>query len=153
MSDELAVEIRTELGLLSQHVHALDSLIEQCKSSEPTAVEKMALAGILHGFYTGVERVFRSIALSRDGEAPSGAFWHSELCERMAAPTDKRPAVLSKDFALVLEQYMDFRHVFRHAYSWELHWRKMAPLVLGLHQTLERFEQEVEGFLRSIQGV
>ena len=47
----------------------------------------------LHGFYSGLERVFEKIALAVDGSVPSGANWHRELLNQMSineARTDFR---------------------------------------------------------------
>ncbi len=45
---------------------------------------------------------------------------------------------------------MDFRHVFRHAYTFELRWRKMARLALTMQATLRRVEDELGAFLKAI---
>jgi len=45
---------------------------------------------------------------------------------------------------------MNFRHVFRHAYSFELMWNKMEKLVLELEPTLNLLESELEQFIQAI---
>lgn len=56
-----------------------------------------ATAFDFHGFYTGLERIFRLIAETLDGRLPGGEGWHKSLLDQMAReiPTS-RPAVLSK---------------------------------------------------------
>jgi hypothetical protein len=39
--------------------------------------------------------------------------------------------------------------VFRHAYSHELQWTKMAPLVLNREKVLRRLEAEIHDFMAS----
>jgi len=51
-----------------------------------------------------------------------------------------------------LEEYMDFRHLFRHAYTFQLRWSKMAPLVLRLENVMRRLEGDVELFLRALES-
>lgn len=46
-------------------------------------------------------------------------------------------------------EYLEFRHVFRQAYSFQLRWDKMSPLVLGCEETLRQLEAELDVFLRS----
>ena len=67
----------------------------------------------------------------------------------MAQSTSKRQAVVSSDLAAILGKYMLFRHVFRHAYDFELKWRKMSDLVLQTKQVLDRLEAELMDFFDS----
>lgn len=48
-----------------------------------------------------------------------------------------------------LKDYLDFRHVFRQAYSFEIQWDKMEPLVLNCEQVLLELEAELQTFLQS----
>ncbi len=46
----------------------------------------------LHGFYSGLERIFERIATSIDNVVPSGANWHQELLEQISIEViDIRP--------------------------------------------------------------
>ncbi|MDN3513008.1 MAG: hypothetical protein NG747_01255 [Candidatus Brocadia sp.] len=48
----------------------------------------------LHGFYSGLERIFEKIASSIDEIVPSGANWHQELLNQMNTEVPGlRPAV------------------------------------------------------------
>jgi hypothetical protein len=49
-----------------------------------------------------------------------------------------------------LRLYMDFRHVFRHAYTFELRWAKMAELVHGCEDLLRRLKQELASFIQEL---
>lgn len=62
----------------------------------------------------------------------------------------KRPAVISESLNDRLQEYLDFRHVFRHAYSFELHWNKMAPLVYNIEDVYQQLRQEMELFVQSL---
>ena len=74
-------------------------------------------------------------------------FSHSDLLTVMARPTSSRSAVISEELLETLDAYLDFRHVFRHAYTFDLKWRKMADLVLHCEETLDRLQTELEAFL------
>lgn len=147
LKKQLATE-RLQLNRLLETHHAI---LAKCRTAEPTVDEVPALASILHSFYTGIENAFKRIAVEMDGGVPSGEFWHSELLERMSSRASQRPAVISESLRLALERYLDFRHVFRHAYSFELKWSRMAPLVLELETNLNRFEEELDRFLRAME--
>lgn len=65
----------------------------------------------------------------------------------MAQPQGNRGPVISEGLYEILLEYLSFRHVFRHAYSFELKWPKMAPLVRECEQTFFRLETELKTFL------
>jgi len=83
-----------------------------------------------------------------DGEPVSGDGWHRELLRRMKTSTLQRPALLSEELHDSLNEYLRFRHVFRNAYSFDLDWQKMSPLVLRLPETFKRLEKALDDFLK-----
>lgn len=145
-------QVETGLAELRRLLATHRPLLARCRESAPTTDEVAALAAILHSFYSGAEKLFKRLAAEVDGEAPRGEFWHSELLDCMARATRRRPAVLSEQLRLELEEYMDFRHMFRHAYTFNLRWSKMAPLVLRLETVMAELEGETELFLRTLEA-
>lgn len=146
MWPETRQRVNLELDLLRNLLDFHRLLFEKARDIEPDRTELVALSGILHSFYTGIESIFKRIALEIDGGLPSGMFSHSELLLSMSKSTKARPAVISKELLDVLDIYLDFRHVHRHAYTFELKWRKMSGLVLHCEETLDRLQGELEKF-------
>lgn len=140
------LELR-QLNTLVDHYH---SLLEKVAASEPNDMEVAALGAMLHSFYNGVENIFKRIALEIDHAPPSGLSWHSELLEAMARPAAQRPAVFTAALQDRLWDYLEFRHVFRSAYSFILKWDKMAPLVHACAETLQSLEAELRTFMRRL---
>ena len=122
-------------------------LITKCAELPPNEVERSALAAMLHSFYTGVENLFKRIALEIDGGLPHGEFWHSELLDMMASSSSSRKPVITQELRNLLKEYLEFRHVFRQAYSFELSWRKMAHLVFGVEEAFRLLEHELTSFM------
>jgi hypothetical protein len=135
---------REQLQRLLSGVHAL---FTQCRTVAPTEIELSALAATLHSFYTGVENIFKRVAVELDGEPVRGEAWHRELLLRMKTPTAHRPALLTAELHDTLNEYLRFRHVFRNAYSFDLDWQKMSPLVLRLEETFQMLEKALDEFL------
>jgi len=87
----------------------------------------------LHGFYAGLERLFELIARHVDGVLPGGETWHRDLLRRMAQDmAGVRPAVLSQDSVLALDEFRRFRHLVRNVYTMSLAPEKMAGLMVTL---------------------
>ena len=94
--------------------------------------------------------MFKRVAVEIDEELPSSPFWHRDLLEAMIHPTPRRQAVISNALRTQLREYLEFRHVFRQAYSFQLRWDKMETLVLECEQLLRLLEKELDLFLQSI---
>jgi len=140
--EKVELEIARLLRLVEDH----RVLSKKVFREEPDAIELSALSAYLHSFYTGMENIFKQIAVDIDSSWPSAERWHSDLLDFMAHPTEKRPAVLSAELSRKLVRYLGFRHVFRHAYMFNLEWAKMRDLVLESEEIL----REVANSCRSL---
>jgi hypothetical protein len=67
---------------------------------------------------------------------------------QMSQPTPDRPAVISEALRVRLSAYLGFRHVFRHAYSFQLEWEKMRELVIDSQNTWQEVEAELDQFFQ-----
>jgi len=150
--DELHKEIGVEFEQLHELLDDHRLLLQKCRSIDPDAVERSALAAVLHAFYTGIENIFVRITVAAEGTKPRGDAWHQDLLGSMAVDGAGRTAVLSSDLADTLAEYLAFRHVFRHAYTFHLRWEKMRHLVLGLDRVLQQLEKDLGSFLNRTTG-
>ena len=150
MSHDLKNRIDVEIKQLRQLLETHAGLLLKCRTKDPNADEIAALAAILHAFYTGIENIFKRIAAEHDDRVPEGPYWHSELIELMTASQPHRPALLSASLSETLQEYLDFRHVFRQAYSFELKWDKMRHLVRNIENIFSSFESECKIFISEV---
>lgn len=125
-------------------------LIESAAAAEPGRFDLAALATVLHSFYGGVENMMKRIAIEIDGAVPKGEASHADLLSQVANATAARPAFIDAALRDRLGDYLRFRHVFRHAYAFELSWSKMAPLVYGLLATANDVERAMDQFLAEL---
>jgi hypothetical protein len=63
LKDQISVEEAQLQHLLAVH----QPLLDQVRSQAPSAIELSALAALLHSLYTGIENLFRRIAIEVDG--------------------------------------------------------------------------------------
>lgn len=139
-------KVELELALLHRLLESQRGLLNGVKDAEPDGTELLAASALLHSFYTGVENIFKRIALEIDGSLPAGQKSHSDLLLQMDTQTGKRPPVIPEALRMRLGEYMDFRHVFRHAYSFDLRWSKMRGLVINCDDTLSQLEAALDRF-------
>lgn len=114
---------------------------------EPSLVELIALAGVLHSFYCGIEKLFLIVAKRIDKKIPYDINWHKTLLYQMAKENEHRNAIISDASADELLGYLSFRHFYRHSYSSHLKWSEMEHLVSRLQQNWEQVKVEIFSFI------
>ncbi len=91
--------LRKQVALEREQLHRLLDIsrpfIEQCASSPPNSAELFALAATLHSFYNGFENIFKRIAVELDGGLADNEFWHRELLDSMARPSNQFSCVIT----------------------------------------------------------
>ena len=142
--------IEDELAALGHMVQAVQEGLGPLEEA-PSQFAMNALASYLHQFYTGCERILERIAVAVDGALPGGAFSHANLLAQMARELPGiRPAVLHEALWLRLQDYLAFRHFFRHAYGYTLEWAKLRPLVASMAATLTDVQGQLLAFLEAL---
>ena len=145
--DKFRKQQAAEREQLARLLATMQPLLSKGRDSTPTDIELSALAATLHSFYTGVENLFKRVAVELDGQPPQGEAWHRDLLLRMKTTGTNRPALLSTELHDTLLDYLRFRHVFRNAYSFDLDWQKLSPLVLNLEETFRQLEAALDKFV------
>ena len=144
MLPELQDEIKVEIGQISKLLSDFSPLILQSKTSLPDTIEKTALAGMLHSFYNGIENILKRAYIYKYNTSPKGESWHVTLLQKMTKTNENPEGVLSEDLRIKLKIYLEFRHVFRHAYSFDLQWKKLAPLVNNCEEVFNQLQKEIK---------
>ena len=150
MSETLSERIQRDVALIDQLLEAYADLLVQVKQEPPDLVQVTALASVLHSFYNGLESVFMTIAREVDSTIPTGDRWHRNLLEQMGEANELRDAVLSSSLLLQIQDYLAFRHYYRHAYSFFLLWEELRELVLPLTAVWGKTKHALNQFAASL---
>lgn len=129
--EALAARIRGELQDLDRvRERALRSWERFRTSAADEGPYLDSVAFNLHGFYSGVERLFELVARTLDGDIPAGDDWHRELIRRVGADLPGiRPAVVGPASQAALDELRRFRHVARNVYAVNLIPERVGQLV------------------------
>jgi len=124
MEERLKVFI-AELDAQQREIHKLHSSVYEksvlLKSDLKNEDLTNSLAYKLHNLYSAYEDMFKLIARFFENQIQDMAGFHSGLINRMKIQIEGvRPKLLSDDSFKILDELRGFRHVFRHAYSYEL---------------------------------
>lgn len=147
-SDLLALqaELEADFNELAAVVREIRRTAEPLPA-EPSLKDKAALGAFVHSFYNGVENLLKRLAQQVDQSLPSGEGWHRALLQRMTTEIPSvRPPVLQRQTAEILEPYLGFRHFFRHAYTFEIEWQKLKPLVDGVEEAFKKLRRDLDDF-------
>jgi hypothetical protein len=144
--------IQDELKNIDDLFAEYELLFDLAKQQEPDSVETLALAAVVHSFYNGLENIFQLIAKRVDSYAPKPPAWHTDLLLKMGEATNKRKAVLQETTLSDLQEYLGFRHFFRHSYTYKVEWVKLQPLIDNIHETWDKVKIEIEAFIKTIES-
>jgi hypothetical protein len=101
----------------------------------------------LHGFYSGLERLFEVVGRRLDQTVPASETWHRDLLLQMARDlADVRPAVISQENAAALDEFRRFRHLVRNVYSVNIVPAKMSRIVSVLQDLWAELHAELSAF-------
>ncbi len=142
--DSIIKKIKFEIGQIDRLIDSYAGLLEKTKLQAPDMVEIAAIGSVLHSFYNGLENIFLLIAKHIDKNVPSGSQWHRELLKQMTEPTSDREAVLTDSLSDEINNYMGFRHFYRHSYTFFLEWDKLENLVIPLAEVWKEAKTEIE---------
>lgn len=144
----LAAAIRDELRDIEQLVAEADAARARFAKMKPSRLELRGIGAILHDFYTGVERMFETIAPELNGGVPAGSSWHRELLRNMTLDLPGfRPAVIERETERLLDELLRFRHLFRNVYGFELEWPRLRALLERLPAAWKALHADVDRFL------
>ena len=108
----------------------------------------------LHSFDSGVERIFREVALDVEGSLPEAADWHRRLLRQMTVEVpDVRPAMLSDATVKCLNEFCSFRHVVRNVYSFDLLPDRIEVLSNSLPRCFKQLQQDLKDFCEFLMDV
>ena len=111
-----------------------------------------SLAYQLHNLYCAFEDLFKIVADFFENHIDDSAHYHSALLWRMKMPIEGvRPAVLSEASYKLLDSLRAFRHVFRHAYSYELDPKKLTLVLEDALRLRDRYHGDIDHFLAQLQ--
>jgi hypothetical protein len=144
--NELAERIRQEIIEVEHVVARIGEGWQRARrSNDDYYLDSVALN--LHGFYSGLERIFTLIAEAIDSSLPQGENWHLLLLQQVTKEVKHiRPAVISKESATRLNEYRGFRHVVRNVYTYHFDPAKVEKLVKSVNELFTKLKAELLAF-------
>lgn len=110
-----------------------------------------SLAYKLHNLYSSYEDLFKLTAGFFENQIEDPAKYHLNLPKRMIIEIEGvRPRLISNDSLELLNELRAFRHIFRHAYSYELDGERILKLAEKSARLKGFFKTDYEAFIKQI---
>lgn len=136
MEEERLSLLRAVVNNQKEEIESIFIKVEQRRDGKG-AVNLESLAYQLHNLYCAFEDLFKIVANFFENHIEDKSKYHRELLLRMKISIEGiRPALLRA-----------FRHVFRHAYSYELDQQKVDIIVEDVLKLKDLYEREIDYFL------
>jgi len=111
-----------------------------------------SLAYQLHNLYSAFEDLFLIIAKHFENTIEDESRYHIELLQRMSIDIEGvRPPLLKRETMNWLDELRAFRHVFRHAYSYEIDKKKLQIVLEAAENLSECYKDDVANFLKRLK--
>lgn len=151
----LAERLRVEIAALQRIVARAENAVALARRRPAEQDYFLGSAALdLHAFYTGIERMFELIASDLDESRPGSPHWHRDLLAQMGlALPDVRPAVVRPETRAALVEYLEFRHVVRNVYTFNLRPDRVAELVNGLQPAYRLVADDLLGLARFLDAI
>ena len=147
----VAARIREEVASLDRTADAMRDALTRWGIEAQDVVTVHWVGGLLHDFYTGLEKAFSEISPELNGREPAREAWHRDLLHAMTLDLPGfRPRVIRAGLERPLVEMLKFRHVYRNLYSFDLRWdrvRELANDAVGIWADLR---SDLDEFARAL---
>lgn len=149
----LIQRISDERKKIEETVGKISERLEKIKTAPVEYREeiKTTIAKNLVDCYRGMENIFRRIALDVDLRIPDGSRWHKELLAQMVAPQVERQPVISQEMFELLQELLEFRHVFNNIYGEELVYERTERNAKQIGELFESLSEELDVFINALK--
>jgi hypothetical protein len=143
------------LGLCNYQKEIWTRLLDDLAMTNPESPEKKSHLGyLLHNLYCSIENLMQETARTFENRLDDPSRYHRELLQRLHLEVPGiRPSLWSSRSYHLLNELRGFRHIFRHAYDYELDEVRLRQLQEKVLANWGAVERDVERFGRFLQQV
>jgi hypothetical protein len=138
---------------ITSQQEVIQSVYEKILRIEPVNDDKLVhSAWLLHNLYSAYEDIFKEISYSFENNIEGRLNYHKNLLLRMKIDIPGiRPKLLCESSYIVLGELMGFRHVFRHAYNYDLAPDKLKNIREKVLESKTIIDQDLQEFKKFLQ--
>lgn len=144
----LQADINDRLNSIDDAYRQLDGLESLATGSK----QDIIIGYYLHVLYGLFENIFEQIAENFGNQIADKAQWHAQLLRRMTLDVKQiRPAVISDETYIHLNELRAFRHLFRNAYLLEFDPERLNIVLRHAKELRAHYRTDLERFLEFLE--
>ena len=133
------------IGVIANKIEALKPLDES---------QIIHSAYLMHNLYNAWEDMFKEVSECFENNVERSSGFHKNILLRMKINIPGiRPHILSEASYELLNELLGFRHVFRHAYNYNLDPERLQQLRAKLITGRVQIENDIEHFRKYLEGL
>ncbi len=143
------------LGYLKDQRSTIAEIFDKLKSINHLDEHKIIhCTYLLHNLYNAYEDLFQEISVCFENNIERSSGYHKNILLRMKISIPGiRPAILSEESYNLMSELMGFRHVFRHAYNYNIEPVKLQDLQVKVIAGRELIEKDISIFEAYLKGL
>lgn len=142
--------LKADIDAQIREIENIYAKLEERRQEENRLTGIESIAYQLHNLYCAFEDLFKIVANTFENNIQNKASYHVELLKRMAISIEGiRPSLVSQESYALLDNLRSFRHLFRHAYSYELDARKVRIVIEDSSKLKDIYRKDINTFLDS----
>lgn len=154
MSKDLEKELKYEIFEIDRLFSEGKLLLDLFKYKNDTDfVEKMAAGSFLHSFYNGIEKSLLLIYKQKNERIDGDLEWHKKVFKKGFEKDENGYSILRDKYKDELENYLKFRHFFRHTYGFRLNHKKLKPLADEVEGLWEEIKSDINKYIEKYENV
>ncbi len=148
--EDVKTDVRFLLQELDRELKEMDSLFRLAKVGDFDRIHTMAASVVLQSVYNGLESIFIKLYQFEKGRFIAESNWHRKLLDLVGGTTPDSIRIISEESLDKLSDYLAFRHMFRHNYSWKLDPDLVKSKLLEIPTLQEKVKEEILSYLSTL---
>ena len=151
MDDARIAVLKAEVDSRKREIETIYERIEERRARFSETAEGIdSMAYQIHNLYSAFEQLFETVARFFENRLEEQRY-HVDLLRRMRLEIDGvRPALVSDEAFILLDELRRFRHLFRHAYTADLNPDNLVDLLSKAERLRPVHRRDVAEFLGRI---
>jgi hypothetical protein len=150
-------KIRLLKGAIQESIRNIEEAYQSLNEARQTGTDEdkaIITSYFLHVLFGHFENLFTRIARAFENQIEDQAQWHSELLWRMTLDIEGiRPAVISKESHISLDELLRFRHLFRNAYLLRFDPGRLAIVLREARPLQGQYQRELDRFIAFLDSL
>jgi hypothetical protein len=152
-TDRLIAELQLDYAQLDELAAENDRAFDRIRMGSSDRLDHSALGYTIHNIYGTMENTCLRISKFFENNLSEDS-WHKDLLRRMLLIVPRvRPALLTQEAFIAIDELRGFRHVFRNSYNRPLDPERLLLLQKRVPTAIRLFKEAVSDYMRFLEDL